>query len=320
MKLDKQNEIDKTIQFWQKLFIDELNTQNKSSNTIKTYNRVLNEFKEFCYIEEVLSLKDVNKYFFNSYIDYLKQKGLSNNTINLHIATIKHFFKYISENNTDYIDILSNIDKIKKIKDNQKHKEIITFTSLEWERIYNELVRSLDKAKSYNRYTKPFALFLIYHTGMRADEVLHLKRESFEVEDDVYKIKIKGKGDKERFNYISIDVVEEYLDKLYKLQKKAGIENEYLFVTKQLNIMNYVNLLLYNHNLLKKLQITNPQKQGLHTYRHTFASRLVAQGVNMQIIKDWLGHSSILTTSMFYAKADEMAKKGVVNMGFLKKR
>ena len=76
--------------------------------------------------------------------------------------------------------------------------------------------------------------------------------------------------------------------------------------------MNYVNLLLYNHNLLKKLQITNPQKQGLHIYRHTFASRLVAQGVNMQIIKDWLGHSSILTTSMFYAKADEMAKRGVV--------
>jgi integrase len=32
----------------------------------------------------------------------------------------------------------------------------------------------------------------------------------------------------------------------------------------------------------------------------------------MQIIKDWLGHSSILTTSMFYAKADEMAKRGVV--------
>ena len=159
MKLDKQNEIDKTIQFWQKLFIDELNTQNKSFNTIKTYNRVLNEFKEFCYIEEVLSLKDVNKYFFNSYIDYLKQKGLSNNTINLHIATIKHFFKYISENNTDYIDILSNIDKIKKIKDNQKHKEIITFTSLEWDRIKGELLRSLDKAKSYNRYTKPFALF-----------------------------------------------------------------------------------------------------------------------------------------------------------------
>ena len=309
MKLNKYKEIEKNIEYWQKLFLDELQTFNKSKNTLKTYKRILDEFKEFCYIEQTdigeLSLYDINKYFINGYINYLKDKNLSDSTLSLHVAILKHFFKYVSENNSDYEDILSKIEKI-KIKTSQK--EIITFTSIEWDKIKFLLTKNIEKAKSYERIKKGIALLLIYYTGMRADEVLHLKKDSFELDNGSYKIKLLGKGNKERFNYIQQNLIERYLKKLFYLQKKANLETDFLFVTKQKNIIHYNNLLKYNHNLLKNLEITNPQKKGLHIYRHTFASKLVQKGVNMQIIKDWLGHSSIVTTSMFYAKADEKSK------------
>ena len=312
MKLNPYKEIEKSLEFWKKLFLDELRTLDKSKNTLKTYDRVLSEFKEFCYIEQndigELTLNEINKYFINGYINYLRDKNLSNSTISLHLAVIKHFFKYVSENNTDYEDILSKIEKI-KIK--TKHKEIIVFNSHEMDRIKFELLKSLEKAKSYERYKKPFAILLIFYSGMRADEVLNLNKNSFEIEKNSYKIKIVGKGKKERFNYINIDLIDNYLKKLYKLQKKDEIQTENLFVTKQLNLVHYNNLLKFNHNMLKKLNISNPEKRGLHIYRHTFATQLVEKGVNMQIIKDWLGHSSILTTSQFYAKVDEKAKREI---------
>jgi len=312
MKLNKYKEIEKNIEFWQKLFLDELQTLNKSKNTIKTYNRILNEFKEFCYIEQndigELSLNDINKYFINGYINYLKDKNLSISTLSLHIAILKHFFRYVSENNTDYEDILSKIEKI-KIKTSLK--EIITFTSIESDKIKFLLTKNIEKAKSYERVKKAVALLLIYYTGMRADEVLNLKKESFELDNNSFKIRILGKGNKERFNYIKETLIDKSLKKLFYLQKKAKLETNYLFITKQGNKIHYNNLLKYNHNLLKKLGITNPQKRGLHIYRHTFASKLVQKGVNMQIIKDWLGHSSIVTTSQFYAKADEKAKMDI---------
>jgi len=51
------------------------------------------------------------------------------------------------------------------------------------------------------------------------------------------------------------------------------------------------------------------RKRGVHLLRHTLARRLVDRNVNLETIRDILGHSSIGITSDFYAKTDERNKQ-----------
>ena len=124
-------------------------------------------------------------------------------------------------------------------------------------------------------------------------------------EKGVYKIKILGKGNKERYVYIPITTIEKELEYI----------NNYIINTPQdgKNKINYINQTtkgrvmirseLYSmiENLFKKLGI---KKRGVHLLRHTFAKKMVQKNVNLSTIKELMGHENIQTT-MIYARSDE---------------
>jgi len=60
MKLNLYPEIEKNIEYWQELFINNKKSQTNSKHTINTYNRVLEEFKEFSYLERVNENEKLN--------------------------------------------------------------------------------------------------------------------------------------------------------------------------------------------------------------------------------------------------------------------
>ena len=301
MKLHKYQEIEKNIEYWQNLFISNKKVQTNSKHTISTYNRVLEEFKEFCYLERVngyneLSFKDMNKYFINGFINYLKDKKLSDKTISLYLTTIKMFFKFISEENSEAEDILTPIEKV-FIKVAQK--EAPSYTDEEIKKIDNYLRGIINKTKSYKKVRNALAILFLIYTGLRASELLSLKKENVDIGDDgIFNIKVKGKGDKERIIYIKLDILVEEWDKFVSFIEFQ--ENKLLFNIK------YITLYEYNQRLCKKLHIEN---KGLHAYRHHLAIKAVDEDINLQTISEWLGHSSIVITSKYYAKASKKAKK-----------
>jgi len=302
MKLHKYKEIEQNIEYWQKLFIENKKTQTNSKHTINTYNRILEEFKEFCYLERVneneeLNFLDMNKYFINNFIHYLKGKKLSDKTISLYLTTIKLFFKFISEENDEAEDILTPIEKV-FIKVSQKEAQ--SYTDEEIIKIDNYLREIINKSKSYKKVRNALAVLFLIYTGLRAKELLALKKNDIQIEDDVFVIKVLGKGDKERIVYIEIQTIIDEWEKLESFEEYKN--NDFIFNIK------YTTLYEYNQRICKKLNIQN---KGLHAYRHHLAIKAVENDTNLQTISEWLGHSNIMITSKYYAKANEKAKKGM---------
>ena len=177
---------------------------------------------------------------------------------------------------------------------------------------YDLLVKHLNskvKPRSFIQYRNRLTLKLLLFTGLRASEVLGVKLEDLFAlqEEGVYKIKILGKGNKERYVYIPTDI----------------IVNELIFINDTItastspqdgkNILTHINQTtkgrvmlrgeLYSmiENLFKKLGI---KKRGVHLLRHTFGKKMVQKNVNLSTIKELMGHENIQTT-MIYARSDE---------------
>jgi len=282
-------------------FFLHLDVLNNSLNTKKVYKKTIDEFVGFVESENLLDelkILDLNKYFILRFFEKLKNKGLSKNSIILHLKVIKHFFRFISENSE--FDLIKPIEKL-TIKEDKK--EIVTFTKDEIDKIKEYLFDFLDKGSNYDRYKNALSLAFIVVTGIRANECLNIKEKNVDIiNNEFIRVKIEGKGNKERYVYLD-EVFIEYINKLKRLKPT---KSDYLFSKRDGNRLSYSTLFVYNNNLLKKLNI---DKSGLHIYRHTLASTLVEENINLETIKEILGHSNIAITSKYYAKASEKAKR-----------
>ena len=293
MKLEKYDNLIKNIEFWEKIYISDKKAKNYSQHTIKGYKKVLETFKEFCILEnedEELSFFDMNRYFFNSFIGFLKEKNLSDKSIEFYINVVKNFFRFISEENE--IDL---IKPLKKVRIKVTQKEAKHYTKEEISKIESYLKNLISNSNTYSKVRNSIAILFLIYTGIRAGELLNIKKENIILDIDHFKIKILGKGNKERIIYIKKELIQNEYNKLLDLGfKKFDIK--------------YISLFQYNQRLCKKLNISH---KGLHSYRHSLAIKAVENDINLETIKEWLGHSTIMITSKYYAKANEKAKKGM---------
>lgn len=136
---------------------------------------------------------------------------------------------------------------------------------------------------------------LLYSTGMRRAELLHLKEN--DVEWSLQQLRILGKGNKERLVPLGtpmLDALRDYISEKKKLEK---YNNVYL-----LNLESGEPLYAgYVYRVVKNYlsQSTTLDKKSPHVLRHTFATHLLNNGANIQAIKDLLGHSSLAATQVY---------------------
>ena len=110
-----------------------------------------------------------------------------------------------------------------------------------------------------------------------------------------YVIKIYGKGSKERLIQICNENVRRLIDK-YRLSMK--MENDSFFFINRLNSRLSEQSVRYMiSKYAKSAQITNHITP--HMFRHSFATLLLEEDVDIRYIQQMLGHSSITTTQIY---------------------
>jgi len=136
------------------------------------------------------------------------------------------------------------------------------------------------------------AFSLAYSSGMRLGEICQVKPR--DIDSDRKQIRIfNGKGSKTRYTILSpllLPLLREYWSR-YKPQT-------YLFegIKKGVPISDGTLQKAFSLNLAK----TGIKKKAcFHTLRHSFATHLLEQGVNLRIIQDLLGHRSLKTTAIY---------------------
>ena len=198
------------------------------------------------------------------------KKPFSESYIHSILLAIKLYFEYLQR--TGAIKINPYQLKIKSPKSEERK----IFTQEEIKRLYSK-----------SNQLQTIILHLCYACGMRRNEAVELKTNDIDLENCLLYIR-KGKGRKRR-------VIP------FTKQVKKDIEF-FLSVEKNKteNLLNITATRIYEEfkKLLKKAGLDN-QKFTLHCLRHTIATQLLEQGMELEKVRDFLGHEYLGTTQIY---------------------
>lgn len=265
------------------------NEKNYSKLTIKSYKEDLEEFlfvtklKDIYYASEI----DIKKYY-----KYLYNKN--NSTISRKISTLKSYYKFLCKN-SNYSNIMT------KIKLPKKKKSLPTFLN------YKDL-EELISASSEGDFGERNRLIIemLYATGVRVSELVNIKLSDIDFSEKT--IRIHGKGNKERFVFYG-EYCEEALNLYINNLRRKLVDknnNEFLFLNKyggkisDRSIRNIINTIIKETSI--KMNI-HP-----HTLRHTFATHLLSQGIDLKSVQFLLGHENLSSTEIYTHVTDEMLR------------
>lgn len=289
-----------------KLYYDYLNIQkNASKHTIRGYLSDLIEFflflqKEILNYKEI-SIQDIRNYFLKiTGINLEKnhsQKKIKTTTQKRKISSIRNFYKYLQKNNF----IENNPVQIKFPKTSKTLPE--SFKYYEINKLFDFFENILKQKENSEQivfiYRDHCIIEMLYSSGMRISELLSLK-----VNDVLHnnnpelikeELKIKGKRNKERYVYLgsfAIESLKKYLNYRDLLKPKT----DFLFVNKNgLALTDRgVRNRLKTYQYLLDLSRTYP-----HKFRHSFATDLLNEGLDIRTLQEMLGHASLSTTQIY---------------------
>ena len=149
-------------------------------------------------------------------------------------------------------------------------------------------------------------LELLYATGLRVSELVHIKL--FDISNTEHVLRTVGKGNKERLVPFG-DYAAEWLGRYMqegRAQILAGQKSDFVFVTARGTCMSRVAFWM----LIRKYAAQADIRQHLspHTMRHAFATHLLNHGADLRVVQMLLGHADISTTTIYTHIARERLK------------
>lgn len=237
--------------------------------------------------------------------------ALSAKHLNKHLQALRKFTEYLRQTGKLQIPLL-----------NIKQEEIIeekptVLTEEEVQQLYKATEVIPDKLK----HAKPREFYemlnmrdramlsIFYGCGLRRNEGYHLNIMDINLDSAVVHVK-KGKGYKERFVPISRKGIEHLSVYLYDARPMLLKDNreDALFLNHNGKRLGGQMMLKCLQNLVRKAEqieavggdpATGGKEIGLHTLRHSIATHLLAHGMSLEKIKDFLGHSSLESTQIY---------------------
>jgi integrase/recombinase XerD len=282
-------------------FKEYMSMANLSERTIVDYYDSTKFFLKFLeeHYPRVSALEKVTKEIISDYLRYLAEyrtrMGLpySSATRISKLFAIKKFFGFLAEN--DYI--LNNPTVLFKApkKDNILTRAILTE---EEAKIMIESVKPNSPLNIRNRAI----LELVYACGIRTFECCNLKTGDIDLKEQVVTV-IKGKGSKSRkmpLTQYATYYIEMYIEKARKFFLRGKLDDPgYLFLTLRGNRFTVGGI---NYSVVRHAA-KNAGMKGKHitfyTFRHSVATHLLHNKVDIRYIAQLLGHESLNTTKRY---------------------
>ncbi len=157
------------------------------------------------------------------------------------------------------------------------------------------------------RIIQEIAVFeLMFASGMRVSELSHLQIGSLDLERGV--VLVIGKGNKERLISICDEEVHTILRRHQQIRRQAADPGDPLFVNRAGKRLSEQSIRFALHGYARSAGIG---KITPHVFRHTVATMLLEQGVDLRFIQAFLGHSSITTTTI-YVHVSEKSQREIL--------
>lgn len=267
--------------------------RNYSKNTQKVYLSFLKMYAKYCHKHCLDAKKDASPF-----ILHLIDLGYAVSSQNQAINAIKFYWEHILELEPKYIIIDRPM----------KERRLPTIFSLE------EIAKILDCTENYKH---KMILTTIYACGLRVGDLINLKIEDIDGNRRTMHIK-RGKGKKDRM----IPVPESLLIKL-RVYIKIHTPELYLFEGRPKKYSTLPvkysasSIRSFYKDSLFKAHIK--KKATLHTLRHSYATHLYENGINLRSIQVLLGHESTKTTELYTHVSNIHLNNTPSPLDFLKK-
>lgn len=249
------------------LFEEEMRLKNFSHRTVQGYTHYIQDCLKYANVGPKL----VTENHIRNYLLFLQEKKSSSSTINTAYSALKLYFEKILRRK-----FFAFIPRSKRPK---------YLPSV----LSKEEVKRLTEATTNPKHRT--IIQLLYGAGLRVGELVRLKIRHFDFERQRIHV-VQAKGKKDRYTLLP-----ESLLPLLQKQQRLKKPNDFLFTNTKNNrltektIQNIVEAATSKANINKKV--------SPHTLRHSFATHLLENGVDIRYIQELLGHTKIETTQLY---------------------
>lgn len=275
IKFNSDNAVDIKKIAWESLSIE----------SQKAYQFDFNSF--FSFIEKEPSVITSNDILL--YIKHLEEKGLKNSTINRKISSLSkmfHILQLAKEIEKNPVQVLKEFKNILH-KTSKEIKVSLTIDDIK------KVTKIHDFSSDQEKRMSVIIRFLAM-TGLRISEMINIKHRDIEQYDKKnYKIRIVGKGKKERFVFLPVDVHAEII-RLYPVNDRIDC----LFYSLRFHKFHRGQLWQQIHQEFeKKLNVSvHP-----HTLRHAFITHKISvEKQDIRAVSRYVGHQDVTTTLNMY--------------------
>lgn len=258
-----------------------------SEHTFIAYQSDLSQFLD--YVQQQFELEDavmVKHTHIRSWLAYQKEHSAGERTLQRKISSLRALFKYLMKTGV----VIAN--PTKQITNPKAPKRLPVYLE---EKDTRNLTTAMAYAEGFEGATERLIVELLYQTGMRRAELVHLKES--DIEFSRKQIRILGKRNKERMVPVGEELLIDircYMDEKRKIfNKPDGI---LLFLKSGKPVYDQ-----YVYRVIKERlkDITTLTKKSPHVMRHTFATQLSNNGAELNAVKELLGHSSLAATQVY---------------------
>ncbi|GJM33830.1 MAG: tyrosine recombinase XerC [Saprospiraceae bacterium] len=269
-----------------------------SPHTIQAYRNDLAQFLLFLKEKlEFTSLEKVTHHQIRSWVVDLMGQEMSTRTIRRKLSTLKTYFHFLQKRG------FLNHNPMLKVNTPKVSKRLPAVVKME---ALDTLFDRLNFGNDFKGTRDRLILEMLYNTGLRRSELMHLKIE--DIDFPQRQIKVMGKGSKERLVPFGPDLnktIEAYL-----VQRTTGFPEHskaHLLLTDQ-GKPAYPKLI---YNIVKRhlSLVTTVEQRSPHVLRHSFATHLSENGADLNAIKTLLGHSNLAATQIYTHNSIEKLKK-----------
>jgi integrase/recombinase XerD len=281
-----------------------------SSNTVLSYRDTLKLLLQFTVRQcqkscTDLTVDDLTPQLVRQFLEHLgsiRKNGVG--TRNVRLAAIHAFFRYLATTDPRF---LAHCQSILAVPFKRHAKRVLGY--LEQEEVLH-IFRHIDVKKSQGRRDDAL-LRLLYNTGARAQEIVDLNVNHIRFSRPYY-VRIHGKGKRERTCPLWAETVQAI---------KASVEDRHIRFSDNVPLfLNARGLRLSRYGLrymiAHRVAVAAKTCPSLltrtitpHTWRHSTAMHLLQSGVDLNMIRSWLGHASIETTNLYIEIDLEMKQK-----------
>ncbi|HNS17183.1 MAG TPA: tyrosine-type recombinase/integrase [Bacteroidales bacterium] len=281
-------------------FIDYIRYEKRySHHTVIAYQTDLDQF--YSYLQAQYGLDDilqVDHQMIRSWMVSLMDVHVNPRSINRKLSTLRSYYKFLLREGVVDVNPLTKV-----ISPKNPHRLPVFVEKEKMETLFD----ANDFGEGFAGMRNRLVLELLYATGMRLSEMIHLRVA--DVDFDRSQIKVLGKRNKERIIPVTSQVevlLRQYVD-LRKIQEGKIREVPYLLVTDKGRkcYPKFIYRLVVRHLDL----VTTLGKKSPHVLRHTFATHLLNEGADLNAVKELLGHANLSATQIYTHNTIEKLKK-----------